>query len=77
MAAPNHPLFAVAEVLEDPDVVGQSEYRALHELLVDGTSDLRGPDAAAMAVAMLDEITDHARALKARLIPYLTPSQKG
>ncbi len=71
MAAPEHSPLVIAEVLDDPDTVGQSEYRALHELLVDGTSDLRGPEAAAMAVCMLDEVTAHARAIKERLLPYL------
>jgi len=51
----------LADLFGDVDVVGATEYRALVEMVVDGTSDIRQPDERrAMAVAMLEEARRYA-----------------
>lgn len=55
------------DVLDDPDTVGASEYRAIHEVLVDGTSDLPAPERIAMAISMCDELAGYATQTRAKL----------
>lgn len=54
--------------LSDPDIVGASEYRAIHDLLTDATSDITDPDAwRETALSILGETVSYATQLIVRI----------
>jgi hypothetical protein len=55
------------DLLDDPDIVAASEYRAVYDLLVDGTSDLPDSERLAMAISMCDELVSYATQTRAKL----------
>jgi hypothetical protein len=61
------PCVDLEDLLDDPDIVGASEYRAVHEVLVDGTSDLPAAERIPMAISMCDELVDHATQTRTKL----------
>lgn len=54
-------------VLEDPDDIGQSEYRAIIDCLRDALEDAPEEDRLGLAIGMLDEFEHWAGSLKKRL----------
>lgn len=54
---------SILEHLPDPDVIGQSEYRAIHDCLVEAEAH-----DVALATAILDQFVEHAVALKVKLV---------
>jgi hypothetical protein len=55
------------DLLDDPDTVGGSEYRAIYEVLVDATSDLPDTERIAMAISMCDDLVAYATQTRAKL----------
>lgn len=57
-------------VLEDPDLVGESSYRALYELMRDTFDSAKedGDDPVALMVAELDSVLEHAAALREAIV---------
>ena len=57
--------------LEDPKMVGASEYRAIYDVLVDaldGCEEDIADNPSSFALTILDEFIDHARAMKQQII---------
>jgi hypothetical protein len=55
------------DILEHPDDVGQSEYRAIYECISDALSDVSDMVKKELAIAMLGEFEAWAKALKKRI----------
>jgi hypothetical protein len=55
------------DLLDDPDTVGASEYRAVYDVLVDGTWDLPDGERLDMAISMCSELIDYATQTRAKL----------
>ena len=67
-AAPRPRKRVTMDDLDDPDIVGASEYRAVHELLEDAAADITDPDEwRAMALGVLGETLSYASQLIARI----------
>ena len=61
------------ETLQDPDMVGASEYRAVHELLKDVTDGFDGTEVdnnLRHLDCVLSELIGHARTIQAKLRKY-------
>ena len=55
------------DVLDHPDKVCESEYRAIYECVSDALSDISDVDKKDVALAMLGEFESWAKALKKRI----------
>jgi len=55
------------DLLDDPDTVGASEYRAVYDVLVHGTWDLPDTERLDMAISMCGELIDYATQARAKL----------
>ena len=64
----NHaPSIQLEDILDDPDTVAASEYRAVYDVLVDGTTDLPDGERLDMAISMCDEFIDYATQARTKL----------
>jgi hypothetical protein len=55
------------DALEHPDTVCESEYRAIYECLGDALADTPEPERKTMAMGMLREFEEWAKALRRRI----------
>lgn len=55
------------DLFVSPDIIGSSEYRAIHDCIADALHDYAENERPAVAKAMLNEFIDHAKAMKKRV----------
>ena len=59
--------MTVKDIFVDPDLIGASEYRAIHSCISDALEDYAENEHPEVAKVMLNEFIDHAKAMKKRL----------